>query len=381
VANETAPGVGELMATVYIHIGAPKTATSSLQAVLAHNDDSLLRRGVLYPRSCRHANAHHPLVCDLIEKYSGKPMADMWYGGVARGQAWATLGEELAAMDSNVHTVVISSELFFGQARHLEPMLEDVREALGEQRIRAVAYLRRQDQMYGSFYNQDVKGTRQWGESAYQFYQTHQLFQRDYFSLLSAWGQAFGKENVLIRPFFAARWQGGDIVRDFCHLTGLPSLKSEKKHESNESLGPNQLYIKRCLNRSGYDKTLNDQVLALLAQLCPEQSSAPFLYVNKRMYGQLRQQWLQTNAKLEAAFLQGEPLFPTPVPLPRELQAYATDSTVLLDFLNRLLAFYSAPGESGLRTLFARAASLMVAEQGLWAQVDANARARLMEWA
>ena len=44
------------MATVYLHIGAPKTATSTLQSVLAANYGGLLRGGVLYPQRCRHGD-------------------------------------------------------------------------------------------------------------------------------------------------------------------------------------------------------------------------------------------------------------------------------------------------------------------------------------
>ncbi len=79
------------MATVYLHIGAPKTATSNLQAILARHQDELLAQGVLYPRLCRHGDAHHVLVADLIDKYQANPMPDIWYGDFPRGQAWASL--------------------------------------------------------------------------------------------------------------------------------------------------------------------------------------------------------------------------------------------------------------------------------------------------
>ena len=79
------------MAKVYLHIGAPKTATSTLQSVLAASYRVLLARGVLYPRMLRHGDAHHTLVCDLIEQYQGHSMADLWYGERTRGEAWQDL--------------------------------------------------------------------------------------------------------------------------------------------------------------------------------------------------------------------------------------------------------------------------------------------------
>ena len=47
------------MTTIYLHIGAPKTATSTLQAVFAAKSRQLRKQGVLYPSGCRHGDAHH----------------------------------------------------------------------------------------------------------------------------------------------------------------------------------------------------------------------------------------------------------------------------------------------------------------------------------
>jgi hypothetical protein len=366
------------VATVYFHIGAPKTATSTLQTVLAGEDGLLLDAGVLYPRNSRHANAHHPLVCDLMQRHGGRQMASFWYGDVAPGSAWSLLIDELAEHGDQAHTAVVSSELLFGQAKHLEPMIEELQALLAGHRLRVVVYLRRQDQLYASFYNQDVKGTRQWGESAYQFYQTHQLFDRDYHSLLSAWGAALGKDNVLIRPFEKSAWFDGDIVSDFCQLTGLPLLHSKEKEE-NSALGPTQLYVKRCLNRTGYDKSLNDEVLQKLARLLPEPAAGDCRYVNRRYYRQLREQWLLTNQRLAADFLDGQALFAAGLPNARDLVEYGVARSALVEFIERLVRHYRRR-EGEFRDLFARAACLIIAEQALWDSVDDDTRARLMSW-
>ena len=114
------------MATVYIHIGAPKTATSTLQGVLAANAAKLLKHGVLYPSDLRHGDAHHVLICDLIEKHQDQPMPDLWYGDCSRGEAWSALLGEIERHGDAVKSVVISSELFFGQTRDIKAILHDV---------------------------------------------------------------------------------------------------------------------------------------------------------------------------------------------------------------------------------------------------------------
>ena len=367
------------MATVYIHIGAPKTATSTLQAVLSKNQAKLLKQGVLYPASCRQASAHHPLICDLMHKHQGQAMADMWYGDVERGTAWSALASEMEAQGPGLRAVVVSSELFFGQARHLEDMLEDVLGYLQGHRIEVVAYLRRQDQMYASFYNQDIKGARQWCHNAYRFYETHQIFQRDYHSLLSAWAEALGRRNVLVRPFEPQQWTDGDIVADFCRTTGLPPLNAGNL-ESNEGLGPNQLYIKRCLNRVGYAKSLNDPVLGLLTRLCPESPARDCVYVHKRLYRKYRREWLQTNQRIARDFLHGDALFANPIPEATALEPYRVEDAVLAAYAGAVADSFSRGRQRELRPLFARGTLLMIAERDLWQALDAGQAGRLLEW-
>ncbi len=367
------------MATVYLHIGAPKTATSTLQALLARNYSKLLRQGVLYPRDFRHGHAHHVLVCDLIDKYQSNPMPDFWYGDLPRGQAWPALCAEIDRHGPAVRSVVLSSELFFGQAANVGPMLRDVTSYLHGHDVKVVVYLRRQDQLYSSFFNQDVKGVRQWAENAYSFYETHQIFQRDYFELMTAWGDVFGSENVLIRPYEPAQWRDGDIVSDFCAVTGIPPMRGGRV-DGNESLGPNQLYIKQCLNRVGYDKSDNDAVLDILLKLCPEESRSDMVYINRRAYTALRERWQQVNLKISEQLLQGAPLFHTPIPTADKLKVYWADKGFLLAFIRAMLKYFQRGKAPPFRSLYVQAAMLLLIEQQLWPLLEDGDRRQLMEW-
>jgi hypothetical protein len=365
--------------TVYIHIGAPKTATSTLQAILARKAGTLARAGVLYPAIPRHGDAHHVLVCDLIEKFQGSRMPDFWYGQFPRGQAWASLREEIAGQGDDLQSVVISSELFFGQSRKLRPMLAEIKEHLAGHTVKIVCYLRRQDQLYSSFFNQDVKGARQWADGPYQFYETHQIFQHTYFELLNIWGETFGPDNIVVRPYEPVQWLDGDIVADFCDATGIPALKSGSL-ESNESLGPNQLYAKQCLNKVGYDKAINDDVLRLLTRLLPENPVKDTMYVHAGLYRRYKQAWEETNSKLSQAYLQGETLFQQAMPAAHDLAAFRVDDAVLTDYLHQTVRQLPREKSPALQQLFARAGMLMLAERNLWEGLDASQQEALLSW-
>ena len=207
--------------------------------------------------------------------------------------------------------------------------------------MRVLVYLRRQDQWYSSFYNQDVKGIRQWSHSAYQFYQTHQVFQRDYVSLLRPWRDAFGRDNVVLRPYEPSQWPGGDIVRDFCRVVGLPELAATGESD-NEGLGFHQLYLKQCLNRVGFEPALNAQVLEILLRLCPEAPARDTLFVDQRLYQRYRVGWEEVNRRLEEEYLGGAPLFREPLPETVRPDIYTVDRPTLAGLLER-----GQPGPDG----------------------------------
>jgi hypothetical protein len=367
------------MASVYLHIGAPKTATSTLQNMLAGNYKQLLAQGVLYPKLLRHGDAHHTLVCDLIQAYQGHTMADLWYGERARGEAWSDLQREIAQHQSGIDKIVLSSELFFGQTQRLEDMLADIRSRLAGHELKVVVYLRRQDELYSSFFNQDVKGARQWAHNAYQFYQTHQIFQHDYDELLGIWSRGVGRENMVIRPYESAQWVGGNIIEDFCSVTGIEPLAASPV-AANEGLGPTQLYTKLCLNRVGYDKGENEGVLRLLQRVYPEQPVKGCIYVHRGLYSKYRRDWIKVNKRLSDEYLAGAPLFTNPIPPPEKVTLYHPELAQILDCLLALFRHFDGVMEREHRNLFARAMMLILAEKDLWDEFGRDHCHTLMRW-
>ena len=368
------------MATVYLHIGAPKTATSTLQRVMANNYKRLLKAGVLYPRTILNGSAHHALVCDLVKKHRGQTMPAIWYGDVPRGQAWTRLSGEIAEHGDNIRSVILSSELFFGQVHELTTMLKDAAQQLQGHTFKVIVYLRRQDQLYSSFYNQDVKGIRHWSQTAYQFYQTHQIFELGYPAVLAMWSEVFGRENIIVRPFEAEQWPQESIVKDFCQAIGGVSLRGSTI-ENDVSLGMVQLYVKRCLNRIGFDKALNEDVLKILYTICPEEPARGCLYVNRTLYTRYRAKWLEENAIISSTYLGGKDLFAQPLPEAKSLKVYEIDRFGAALCVRNMYEHFKKGRHRAFRQLFAKAMMLLLAEQNLWNALDADARAVLLEWA
>lgn len=368
------------MATVYLHIGAPKTATSTLQYVLANNYRRLLKGGVLYPQDTMHRNAHHALLCDLLKRHRGQTMPDIWYGDIPRGQAWELLELEIERHENDIHSVVISSELFFGQAHNLDSMLREISTRLHRHDVRVIVYLRRQDQLYSSFFNQDVKGIRQWTQSAYQFYQTHQIFEHGYHAILNVWSATLGKDNLIVRPFEAAQWPDLDIVKDFGNLIGDIALHGTRI-QNIDSLGMIQLYVKQCLNKVGFDKHINDEVLKVLYAIFPENSSKGCLYIHRSLYKKYREHWLEENYGISRDYLAGRQLFSEPIPAADEIAMYELDRFGVALYVASMFKHFSQGRDNKYRQLFSKATLLVLAEQNVWNAIDADSRFTLLEWA
>lgn len=367
------------MPTVFLHIGAPKTATSTLQRVLSRNDRQLQKQGVLYPRSCRTGDAHHALACDLIETHQEYVMPDLWYGDIPRQASWQLLRDEIAAGGDSIEKVILSTELLFAQTHRLKRMLDEIAAQLEGLDIKVVAYLRRQDQLYSSFYNQDVKGTRQWSGTAYEFYETHQLLRNDYVSILQSWNNAFGRGNVLVRPFESEQWPNGSIIEDFCTSVGIPTLRGTYR-DQNESIGGTQLFMKRCLNAAGFPKEQNDKILKLLEEIFPEPPAKGLLYVNKPLYRKYSSYWVKLNDILSDKYLDSKPLFQQPIPKVSEVEEHVVRTEDITTFIENCLKTIGKGSKADYQPLFAKAIMMAAIELNMWEGLPSTTRETLQQW-
>jgi hypothetical protein len=95
---------------VFLHIGAPKTGTTYLQAVCGHNREALRSRGIEYPEAF--GDAHHKAVWDLRET------PDQREGTKGIDGSWNRLVEIVDGADGDV---LLSSEHFvFALRRQVE---------------------------------------------------------------------------------------------------------------------------------------------------------------------------------------------------------------------------------------------------------------------
>ncbi|WP_417839649.1 hypothetical protein [Tritonibacter scottomollicae] len=223
---------------IILHIGPPKTGTSSLQETLFAAQDELMAQGVAYPTLGRHdrmprAAGHHGLpAVTQIGAPLPAPLLE-WVGDLPAG-----------------HSVVLSSEDFSHlsaeQVAHLAAQLPGAA-------VEVVYYARRWDRLLPSVWQELVKHGASCSYPVYANLQTaapRASVYLNYAQVLDRWVAGFGMASIRLFSFDNAIMEMGDIVTHFCRaVLGDVTVSPREDDGQNHSMEPVDAEILRQLNR------------------------------------------------------------------------------------------------------------------------------------
>ena len=231
-----------------LHVGSPKTASSSIQFVLKENRKQFLKDGFLVPESGQTAmGAHRPLAFSL--------------SGMQAPPEAASAEQDLVreVSDSDAHSVLISSEFLWTILTH-----EDrAKRLIGQLRslgldITIVMYVRNQPQYINSFYqhNANFRGNCDFSSFASRAQRNKRMY------TYSRW-IAFAETHdvpLLARPFSEEVRKRG-VIEDFLTTAGLASASHYNTAvELRRSVGPFRVAVAQSLmQRVGDPKRLTEQ--------------------------------------------------------------------------------------------------------------------------
>ncbi|WP_298637090.1 hypothetical protein [uncultured Umboniibacter sp.] len=202
-----------------LHIGMSKTGTTALQKKLLKNREALIDDGICYVKTgLGSGGAHHP----FAKAMNGKNV----------DQLFSELHDEISR--SSCSKFIVSSELL--ERRRSTAWLTLVK-SLPNTSIRVCVYLRPQDDVITSMYNELVKKhacSLPFSEYILNAGRLNLLNYQEYLSNLEG---IFGQENLIVRPAVSNALVDGDITADFLfHAAPTKiSMQSNKSEIYNSS--------------------------------------------------------------------------------------------------------------------------------------------------
>jgi hypothetical protein len=241
------------MATLYLHIGMPKTGTTAIQNFLTDNAEALNKHGICYPDlGFRYPsigiprNAHF-LIASYIEENGKKthrrPAAEYEPGL-----------DQLADLARRYDRIILSDEAIWRGSTTREDFWPRLKEDLAKRSLdlKIIVYLRRQDLWVQSFWAQKVKKGTTMTFQEYLKYMDEVSYPVNYYPYMDMLASVFGKDALVIRLYEKEQYEGEQhsLLSDFLNIFGVPLSEdfTMKKEFYNPSLAGNSIEMRRLLN-------------------------------------------------------------------------------------------------------------------------------------
>lgn len=235
-----------------LHIGTPKSGTTTIQRFLKHNRALLQENGVHVPRSAGESN-HRRLAAmfltdDTVDDFFRRlNLQDRAKRCAAKRQWQADLSAEIEAQDCS-HVVMSSEHL---QSRLREPAairaLSDYLQARFSD-IRIILYIRDPLDTVVSLYSTAVKSGSRLAELPLS---PPNLWANivNHKATIQRWQANLAPADLKLRLFQKDDFVRGDLLADFISAAELPALDYKRPKRANESLDRLGLELLRRLNR------------------------------------------------------------------------------------------------------------------------------------
>lgn len=246
------------MATVYLHIGLPKTGTTVLQYFLYNNADILSQHGIAYPDfGLRYKNESAHLSFRKNGRFLIAPNTSNGKRDFSRpADEYSPTLDKIAELGKTYDRILISDEGIWKISKKRENFWSDLKSDLTDRGLdlKLIVYLRRQDSFVQSMYAQRVKETKK--PFTFEEYLATEAadWPLDFKERLDYISGIAGKEAMIVRIYEKAQYRGGNeentLFSDFLDIFGLTPDDGFhiELQQSNASFGGPYLELKRMLN-------------------------------------------------------------------------------------------------------------------------------------
>ena len=228
---------------VHLHIGVNATETLTIQKWMAANEELLKQKSLLYPKSGRDGVTHHEF--SSVFGFEKNSLNTLKPKRITRFQE--SLAKEIE--HSQPHSILFSSECFM-----LNASLEPLAEFLSDYDCKILVVLQRHDYWWEDQFTiqSDISDNPilDIENFIWKKKQDNPLF--NFKTLLDKWSDAFGKENIWVRPYEHLSDSSRKIVIDMLGFMGISDV--DINCSSEKSFSPKSAYIKQIAKRAGLNE-------------------------------------------------------------------------------------------------------------------------------
>jgi hypothetical protein len=241
------------MATVYLHIGTPKTGTTAIQNFLMNNNEILNKHGICFPDfGLRYSqiglprNAHFmlaPYIDENGERSHCQPARE-----------YEPTLDKIAELAHSYDTIILSDEAIWRGSSNREDFWPRLKNDFAKRNLdlKIIVYLRRQDLWVQSFWAQKIKRGLTFTFQGYLDHIKQIQYPVDYYEYMELLSSIFGKDALIIRLYEKEQYQGTQhtLISDFLNIFHLElddSFHMEREFY-NPSLQGNYIEIRRMMN-------------------------------------------------------------------------------------------------------------------------------------
>ena len=273
--------------TLLLHIGLPKTGSTSLESYFTHHREFLNENGWDYP--------------SLEELSEGQQGTDTRNGNAFYNENpykyEYSVKKELSCVINRLrsglktHSIVLSSELIW--MWNMEIIIAELCSCF--KNVKVLIYLRRQDLEIEALYNQYVKGNLCFNGDIYEFLrqiyktdakkvllpsvdlsETDQEFRAmyDYAGRIKMLEKYLGRQNIIVRVYERSQLKNGDVVADCIGMMGIEkALPKDEIPHINLRLEGGVFEVKRScnsffkkMNIAQYNRSIIARVFSTLSE-------------------------------------------------------------------------------------------------------------------
>lgn len=295
------------MPQIYIHIGPPKTGTTTIQNSLFLNRSKLATNSIYVPKTgtLRNNTGHHNLAWDSL----GSKNFSKQYG------SWQRLLKEIKKNKSS--KTILSAEAF---SSFDTEKIQQLRTLLREFEVYIVFYVRRQDKKIQSQWSERTKSPTLYKNcdefSKWIEKNNYQYRNSDYYELYQRWKGVFGN-NILIRVLEREQLQG-TLFQDFiATIGGEEPQQYETAADMNVSPGIRTILLmqeyKNRLNGK-IDRKLLQRLIIEVNNFCDlkEWNKQKWNFVTRDIYERIMSNYEESNRKLAMEYFNRDKLFLEP---------------------------------------------------------------------